>query len=147
MTPDQAETIVARLAATFRARLSNGVRATWIDAISDLDPDAANAAVDHLARTEARMPSIAAVRQAAAGHTPDPGDWQVIVAWTTPDGRTYVEPRRWHHTEADARADYANCVAHWPDAATWSVELLHHHPNRPVEHIDATQCPKLRAVR
>jgi hypothetical protein len=139
VTPDQAEAIVARLAASFRARITPASRQAWTDAIIDLDHQAVTAAVDHFARTADKLPAIAALRAAATAGTPAADAatrWQVLVHWTDDQHRAYADPARWHTSERDAWADYHAAVGRAAGRAGWTVELLRYDAYKPVRTLE-----------
>lgn len=141
MTPDQAEQLVARIVATWRGRLSSDARAVWAKALGDLDHQAAAAAVDRLAGTEAHMPSVAQIILTAATPGRANGarvEWEVLVHWLDPKGAWQAD-RRWHTTPEAARADFsAHALRAGPGVL---VELLEHTDGRPVRTIDQAHGP------
>lgn len=139
MTPDQAHQLVARIAALWPAdRLTGPARDTWADTLTDLDHTTAGAAIDQLANTEARRPSLAAIRQAATSPArPATGarvEWEVLVHWLDPKGAWQAD-RRWHTSPEAARADFATQALHHAGPGSL-VELLEHTEGRPVRELD-----------
>jgi len=143
VTPDQSDKVLSRLTATWRARMGKGVREVWGDALCDLDFDAVMAGIDQLARTEAKLPSLAAVRQAATGRhataTAFDVAYQVLVTWSDENGLAFAEPSRWHTTEASARDDYELACKRVEDLDAGTVELMRYEAGRPPRSIERTR--------
>ncbi len=141
MTDIEAAQLVDRIAATWRGRLSHAERAVWAEALSDLDHQAAVAAVDNLANTAARRPSLADIRRAAtptsAGTSgkPGPDGWQVLAHWTDAKGNPWTA-QSWHTSETEARQAFIRAQAKGDHPKT--VELLQHSEYKPVVLLDST---------
>lgn len=142
MTPTEAAHLVDRIAATWRGRLSTAERAVWAETLADLDHETASTAVDRLACTEARRPSIAAIIAAAggaqpAGPPPPTTTWQVLVHWNDVAKGGAMCDQTWHTSETEARQSFTRLMLN-PGA---TAELLEHHPDKPSRLISQTTAP------